>query len=233
MVSGIIGAMLAHMLRRVEHFRELSLAEIETIIASGSVREYPEGSVLFHEDDPCAGLFVLLQGQVQLQKLGPDGKVAILRVLEPVIMFNEVAALDGGPNTTTAIAIRITSTWQIHSAGLQEIILQHPQLGLGMIKVLAAHNRYLVSQYQDLTMRPVLARCAKLIYELSDSGQKPILRRQHPNHQMAARVATVPELFSRSIKNLKETGAIHLTAQTIEVVDVARLAEIARIDPRA
>ena len=52
----------------------------------------------------CAGMFVLLAGQVHLRKLGPQGQESILAVIEPVIMFNEVAVLDGGPNLTTAVA---------------------------------------------------------------------------------------------------------------------------------
>ena len=97
---------LAERLKKITHFSEIPLSGVEQIIASGEIRQYVKGAFVFHEGDESAGMFVLLNGQVNLSKLGPEGKEGILNTLEPVIMFNEVSALDGGPNPVSAYAHR-------------------------------------------------------------------------------------------------------------------------------
>jgi len=55
----------------------------------------------------------LLSGRVHLCKLGPNGQQQIMAVIEPVIMFNEITVLDGGPNPTMALAVEDCVTWNI------------------------------------------------------------------------------------------------------------------------
>ncbi len=222
---------LARRLARVEHFRNLSIGEVKDIIASGRIHHYPQGAYLQMEDDASTDLYVLLNGRIQLCRLSPQGQVSILAVFEPVIMFNEVAALDGGPAPVTVIALEDTITWQLSSSELESMVLRHPQIGLGMLKVLAGRNRHLVSHFDDLSFRTVVSRAAKLLLELSKGGEVPIDRRKHPNHQLAARIATVPEAFSRALKVLKTSGCVQATDKLLMVTNTKGLEEISTPSP--
>ena len=223
---------LATRLGSVRHFSHLSYIELEQIVLLGQVQSYQTGEILFHEDDPGAGLFVLFTGQVQLCKLSPQGQNAILAIFDPVIMFNEVAALDCGPNPATALALGEVTVWRLAAEHLEALILRHPQVGMGLLRVMAGRNRYLVGQFEDLSFRSVLARAAKLLVELSEQGTRIIDRHKHPNHQLASRIATVPEAFSRSLKVFKTNGDIVCTGSTIKVVRPEQLKIIARFDPK-
>lgn len=218
---------LSAQLQRVEHFKQLPVADIRTIIAAGRLRRFSEGAVIFAEGEPCAGMFVLLQGRVHLRKLGPQGHESIMAVIEPVIMFNEVAVLDGGPNLATALAVTDCLTWQITPDPFNLLLQRYPQMGLGLLRVIARRNRLLVAQYEDLSFRSVQARAAKLLLDLSAQGRQPIDRRQHPNQQMAARIATVPEAFSRALNSFRVAGAITCTRGLITVHDATVLAGLA------
>lgn len=223
---------LVHRLSKVKHFLQMRPEELEEIVRVGQTRSFSSGEIIFQEDAPGAGLFVLLSGQIQLCKLSPQGQNAILAVFDPVIMFNEAPALDRGPNPVTAVAVEDTVVWRLDSEHLDRFILNYPQIGLGLLRVLAARNRHLVDRFGDLSFRTVLARAAKLLLELSADGTRVIDRRKHPVHQMAARIATVPEAFSRSLKVFKTNGDIQCAGSTIEVTNPARLKEIAEISPR-
>jgi CRP/FNR family transcriptional regulator, dissimilatory nitrate respiration regulator len=221
---------LAFRLSSVKHFRRIQPAQLEQIVMMGSVQAYRAGEIIFQEDSPGAGLFVLLSGQVQLCKLSPQGQNAILAVFDPVIMFNEVPALDQGPNPVTAISADDSMVWRLDAERLEELVLQYPHVGYGLLRVLASRNRHLVAQFEDLSFRSVLARAAKLLVELSAGGTKTIDRRKHPGHQMAARIATVPEAFSRTLKIFRTNGDICCTGSTIEVTNAEHLKEIASLD---
>ncbi len=224
---------LLQQLGAVSHFRGLPSNDLRAIIAAGHLRPFPAGVRIFAEGHPCAGMFVLLRGQVQLRLLGPQGQEHILAVLEPVIMFNEVAVLDGGANVVTAVAIQETLTWQISPERFQTLLQTYPVIGLGLLRVLAARNRLLISRHEDVAFRSVLARTARLLLDLSQTGRARIDRRAHPNSELAARAATVPEALSRCLQTLQRNGHLHCTRALIEVVDPAALAALADLQRRA
>jgi CRP-like cAMP-binding protein len=218
---------LTQLLLQVKPFARIPAREVRDFILAGQIFNMPAGAVIFHEEAPCAGVFVLLRGQVQLCRISAEGQVSIITVFDPVIMFNEVAALDGGANPVTAVALADTSLWRISADGLQEFLLQHPNICLELLRVMAGRNRRLVAHFQDLSFRTVLARAAKLLLELTENGLRPVDRRQQPNHRLAGRIATVPEAFSRALKALRESGAVAVEPKAIHVLDPAQLGRIA------
>jgi CRP/FNR family transcriptional regulator len=221
---------LAVRLARVPHFRSLPASALSTIVAAGRMGQFSGGSTIFLEGDPCAGMFVLLTGRVHLCKLGPQGHEQIVGVIDPVIMFNEVAVLDGGPNPVTAVAVRDCVVWRIGHEDLQDLIQRYPVVGTGLLRVLAARNRALLSRCEDLSYRSVPARLAKLLLELSRRGALPVERRDHPIRELAAHIGTVPELVSRSLRSLQDDGLVSSTRSQIGVVNVAGLAAVAGLE---
>ncbi len=224
---------LVESLGRVKHFKGLPEADRAEIVNAGQICTFPAGTVICREGDPCAGMFVLLSGHVHLCKLGPQGQQSIVAEIEPVIMFNEVTVLDGGPNLTTAIAVQDCTTWNISHESFQSLMQRYPLVGLarGLLRVMANRTRRLLSQYVDVSFRSVLARSAKLLLELSDNGQRPIDRKQFTNTEMAARISTVPEALSRSLKVFKKNGDIVCTRTSILVKQPKTLERFAQIEP--
>lgn len=221
---------LVESLGRVEHFKRFSEADRAEIVNAGSVRAYPAGAIIFREAEPAAGMFVLFAGHVHLCKIGPQGQQSIVAEIEPVIMFNEVTVLDGGPNLTTAIAVQDSITWNVSVENFQALLKRYPIVGLGLLRVLATRTRNLLAQYEDLSFRSVLARTAKLLLDLSEHGAQTIDRKEYTNADMAARISTVPEALSRSLQVLRKNGDIVCTRNTISVRQPQTLEKFAQIE---
>jgi len=221
---------LGAQLRTVSHFHALSDANLSEIVNAGNVLKIQSGQMLFLQDEPCAGMYVLLQGRVNLCKLGPQGQQNILATILPVIMFNEVPVLDGGRNPVTALATQDSLLWRISCASFQKLLLSYPEIGSGLLHIMAARNRRLIEHYEDLSFRNVLARVAKTLLDLSDNGKKPISRREHSIEELAALTATVPQVISRTLKIFKIDGLINHTRQVIEVKKPENLAKIALLN---
>ncbi len=221
---------LTEQLQRVKPFMSIAMGDLRELIRIGQVVMFPAEAVIFGEDEECAGLFVLLSGQVQICRHSPAGQVSILTIFEPVIMLNEAAALDGGPNPVTAITCRPATLWRISAEQLQAFLLAHPQISLALLRVMAGRNRRLVAHFQDLSFRTVQARAAKLLLELSQGGTSAIDRRRHPNHQLAGLIATVPEAFSRALRELRQAGALELSPQAIRISQAEVLRKLAQLE---
>jgi CRP-like cAMP-binding protein len=217
----------------VSHFSHMSDVDRTRIVTAGQVRFYPAGSMVFEEGGDCAGLFVLFSGRVNMCKLGLQGQETIISVIRPVIMFNEVAVLDGGPNPLSAMAVMDCATWRLSHESFISLARNYPEVGTGLLRILASRFRAIIDQYEDLLSRPVCARTAKIVLDLSEQGNKPIDRRHHSNQELAARAATGPEVFSRSLKKLRELDVIDCTRAEITVRHPGRLAEVALLAPEA
>jgi CRP/FNR family transcriptional regulator len=216
-------------LSKVRHFKALPFSAIREIVTSGQVKTYSNGEIIYNEGWPCAGLFVLLRGRVHLLKNCFSGQESIISVITPVIMFNEVAVLDGEANPVTAIAFQKCITWHIKREKFQNLMERYPILGLSLLKVLARRSRKLITKYEELVSRPVKARTAKLLLDLSSYGKTPIDRMVHSNQFLAARVSTVPEAISRSIKVLRDSELIECTRSHIFVIAPDELAKFAQV----
>ena len=220
---------MVHQMRSVEHFRNLSPVDLFAIVTSGQVLTFRSGVTLFCEGDPCAGMYVLLEGKINLFQTGPEGQISILDSISPVIMFNEVPVLDEGPNAVSAQAIENAKVWFIPCARFCRLVRRHPEIATGLLRVLAKRNRAMVNHYSDLSFRSVPARIAKQLIELSEKGSQPVSRTVYSNKVLAAKVVTSPEAVSRAIKLFSSNNFIQTSRKTIQIVDLDGLLSTAQI----
>jgi len=217
------------LLRSVPHFKGFKPSDLLKIINSGDLKRFKKDRYIYAEGDSSAGMFVLFSGKVHLCNYSCEGQMQIFSMIEPVIMFNEVTAIDGGPNPATAIVVKDCLTWNITYEAFENLVRQYPDpaIGLAMLRVMAGRTRELIALCGDLSFRSVLSRSAKLIYDLSLNGTKPISRIDFPLTDLSARVSTAPESISRSLSWLNKRGIITTDRNMITVINIPALLEIA------
>ena len=220
-------------LSRVWHFRHLSPHALQSIVTAGHVKTFTANKVIFRECESSAGMHVLLKGKVHLCKHSTQGHTQIISTIEPVIMFNELSAIDGLANPFTAIAAKDCCTWNIGHEAFHELMKTYPDpdIGIALMRILSARTRSLINRCYDLSTRPVHARLAKLLLDLSDDGATPIDRGEQPIKQLAAHIASVPEVVSRKLSAMNDEGLILCTRRQIQVLQPGQLALRANIDP--
>lgn len=221
---------LMERMKRIIHFRDYSDKDLLSIIQAGNIRRHLANSTIFFEDAPSYGLCVLLRGEVHLSKLGPEGQENIIAVIKPVIMFNEVAAIDGQPNPVSAIAHKNSIVWHADFETFQYGLENFPELGVGLLPILARRIRKLIAKYADLSFLPVRARVALLLLELSNNGRETIRRKDHSIQEMAALIATAPVVISRTLGELGAEGLILSSRVAINIIKPEELALLAASD---
>jgi CRP/FNR family transcriptional regulator len=216
------------LLSSVSHFNNLKPSDLLRIINSGRLKRYRKDAFIYQQGDPGAGMYVLFSGKVHICNYNCDGQIQVFSIIEPVIMFNELTAIDGGPNPATAIAVKDCLTWNIDYESFEDLVKQYPDpvVGLAMMRVLAGRTRNLITLCGDLSFRSVLSRCIKLILELSEDGTKIIDRSEFPLVDLSARVATAPESISRSLSWLDKRGLISCDRNQITVQNTSALLDM-------
>ena len=218
------------LLRGVPYFKNLGSGDLLRVINSGQLKHFKKNKYIYYKDEPGEGMFVLFSGTVHLCNYSCDGQSQIFSIVEPVTMFNEVTAIDGGPNPATAIAVKNCLTWNIGFQAFEELVMKYPDpvIGMAMMRVLAGRTRELITLCRDLSFSPVLSRCAKTLLDLSEGGKKDIDRHEFPLTDLSSLIATAPESVSRSLSWLVKQGLIETDRNIISVQDREALMEIAQ-----
>jgi CRP/FNR family cyclic AMP-dependent transcriptional regulator len=218
------------LLRRVSYFASLPDGLLSELSAAAVERRFARGQVIFLEGDPCAGLHIVAEGQVRIFKVSPQGREQVLEQLEPGGTFNDVAALDGGPNPASAMAGSDALVWVVSRADIRRLAYAHPELAWALIESIAGRARRLVAMVEDLALRPVRARLAKLLLaEAERTASRTQIERDQmvTQAEMAARLGTVREVIGRSLRELADEEMIAFDRHRIVILDRARLADVA------
>lgn len=207
------------------YFDDLPEDLLKQIAGQMHLREFQRGEMLFWEGDPCSGLHIIEQGSVRLFSLSPQGRQYTLRVLQEGETCNEVPAFDGGTNPVNVEALETSRVWVVDAQMLRELIQAHPQFALKVLSNFAGNLRNLVRKVSEMAFYQVTHRLARLIDE-TEAG-----KREGPHwtqEQLAARLGTVREVVSRSLKELERSGAIRVEERRIHVTDRAALEQWTR-----
>jgi CRP/FNR family transcriptional regulator len=218
------------LLRRVPYFSGLSDELLTALAAAAIERRYTRGEMVFLEGEPCTGLYVVARGEVKVFKVSPQGREQVLHQLGPGSTFNDVAALDGGPNPASAAATADATLLCIPRAELRRLAQAHPALAWALIESLARRARHLVVMVEDLALRSVKARLARLLLAEAEAtaAQAELDRGQMVTQaEMAARLGTVREMVGRALRELADEGLISLDRHRIVITDRGRLAAVA------
>jgi len=219
----------ADVLRQSPYFTALDDAALAAIAREVRPREAQAGEHILTEGEPCHGLYFVLRGQVRLVKTAADGREHVLRVLGPGATFNDIAVFDGGPNSDSAVAVGPTRIGYVPTATMQRLIERHPQIARDALKLLSQRQRSLGHVVEDLALRDVTARVARLLLGCigthGDIIEKAGFACARITHQeIATMVGSVREVVQRALKELERDGAIALERSHIDIIDPAKLA---------
>lgn len=223
-------------LRKAALFCDLSENELAFLAQRAVVRQYSPNQLIFSEGDSCEGLYVIGSGTVRIFKTSADGREQVLGLEYAGSSVAELPVFDGGNYPASAIAVTEATLILIRKEDFRALFLQHPVVGLKVLKVVGRRLRYLVGLVEELSFTTVRQRLAGLLLRMARLGGKQTARGveftiQASNQEIAAQIGTVRELVSRNLGRLHNQGIIKLEGKTVLVPDMKALeSEVKRKD---
>ena len=202
-------------LKLLPYFESLDENQLTQLAHALVERSLDKDEIVFLEGEPCQGLYLVHEGNVKIYKLSAEGREQILSNVRRGGSFNEVAVFDGGPNPANALAVEPSVVWILPRQVIIETIQNYPQVALAVVHNLGTRLRHLVNLVEDLSLRQVSARLAKLLLETATSEESQPLTQQ----EMAARLGTVREMIGRSLRQLETRGLIRMERGRIVIID--------------
>jgi CRP-like cAMP-binding protein len=109
----------------------------------------PAGRTIFAEEDIGNELFLIVDGEVEVRKLGlrpapdasGDGLGVLLTVLKKGDVVGEMSVLDDQPRSATIVAKTDVVALSLHREDLRDAIALCPDLAFGLFRVLSSRLR--------------------------------------------------------------------------------------------
>jgi CRP/FNR family cyclic AMP-dependent transcriptional regulator len=211
---------------RWDLLRALTEDERRQVLASARRRRFRRREVLFHRGDPGEAVHLIASGTVAVYITTPTGSTAIFAVFGPGEAVGEMALVEGGERTATAIAMEPAETLSLRREQFDELRARHPTIDRVLIDLLAARvrrqNAHLVDAYFASAERRVMRRLVEISDRLPESGG---LRTVHITQEdLAALAGTTRPTANKVLRELERAGALALRRGRIEVLDLDRLA---------
>lgn len=101
----------------------------------------PEGQTLFQAGDPGESLFIIQSGEIELFIKDTAGQKIVLATPSTGDMFGELAMLDEGPRTATAVALQESDILVLDRDDLVLLFQKKPEAALHMLASLSSLTR--------------------------------------------------------------------------------------------
>lgn len=198
-------------LKRTKLFAELDDHTVRVLSERAIERRFKKDEVLFIAGEEARGLYAIVEGAVRAFRASLDGREQVIHVERAGATIAELPVFDDGTYPSTAAAEEDTIVLFIDKQDVRRLCLEHPQIPLAALKVLAARLRRCAELVEALSLREVGQRLARfLVAEASRSGTRTEngiwLDLTQTNQQIAARVGSVREGY-RELSRVFNTRA--------------------------
>ncbi len=213
-------------LSSVPLFAELDDNVLDVVKHAATLQHHAAGRTVFLQGDPCVGLYIVQKGWLKGVITSPAGREQIICLLGPGDVFNEIGLLTDGKNRVTVQALEESALWVIERETMLRLMDEYPRLCRAITRNLAERVLHLMKLIEDLSLRTVKSRMARILLENAVEG---VINRQRwmTQTEMAARLGTVLDVANRTLNSLEDEGPISVKRYEIRILQRKRLEELA------
>ncbi|MDJ0869884.1 MAG: cyclic nucleotide-binding domain-containing protein [Myxococcota bacterium] len=129
-------------LRQVSLFSHLSLERLQAVERITRDAAYARGEVIMREGEPGEELMLLVEGEVTFYKdAGTEKERRLPETQHPGSYFGEMAVLDGGNRSVTAVASTDVRVLVLDGPRLRELVYEMPDIAFEIFRVLTERIR--------------------------------------------------------------------------------------------
>ncbi|MFC4275660.1 Crp/Fnr family transcriptional regulator [Achromobacter aloeverae] len=208
-------------------------AEIWRRVGSlGSRATFRKGSVIGHQGETPQSFYFILEGEVHLTVVFPDGYDAVYDILGPDSMFGEGAALISVPLHCTARAERDTDVLCFDAKGFRAALSADPDLMGAFVQVQASQHQVCAQRLSHMfrtepewRVKEFILRMMRLHgQDVLDPVAGTLLAVNLTHGEIAKMTGLTRVTITRTLKRMCSQGVIAILNRRIVVLDVRRLA---------
>ena len=220
---------LSSVLRQHPIFRDLGNEALDQLCRYAKHSTLKRGATICSKGDPGTSLFAVISGTVKISVSSPDGRNAILNLINAGDTFGEIAVLDGRPRSTDAIANTNCELFVIDRREFIPFVKSQPALAMKFIELLCARLRWTSQQVEQVILQNLPGRLASALLGLTeerkfDSGSGTLAITQQEISEM---VGMTRESINKQLRAWAGRNWVRLEHGAIVVLDTDALHALA------
>ena len=196
-------------------------------------RRYGAGEVIFRKGDAGESMMLIAAGTVKVSALGPDGREAVLAVLDQGEILGEMAILDNKPRSADATALEPCEMLVLRQRDFLPFLERNPAVAVRLLAMLSERLRRTSELLEDRMLRHLPGRLAKALLDLGKCGKVPcppgtripLVVRQKV---FASLLGTTRESLNKLLHAWEKEGLVRLERGSVVLqrpADLARLVD--------
>lgn len=218
------------MLSEAEVLGKFTLPEREELMRLATRRVLERNAILCSQGEPWPFVFYIISGMLKSVISSPDGRVYVVSTWEKGVEFwgHTLFDREGMPSTAEASMDTIGYQWQ------GEDVLQLAFRNVEAMRALLRRQTRLIRKRREniynLAFNPVASRLAKLLLDKFQGTEGTTVQRDLTLEEMAAMVASSPEVICRVLYQFQDDGYLHVDRATITLKDIPAIKNLIRKD---
>jgi CRP/FNR family cyclic AMP-dependent transcriptional regulator len=156
-------------LSAINLFRGLPDDVLRRLEAGALTTEARNDDEIFVQDTAGTSLYAIIggEGRVRIGAIDRRSKKLMVEIFALGDVFGEIAAIDGGLRTATAVVEGRVRLMRINAGSFTTVLGETPQLGVNLARLLSQRLRRTFALFQDATFETVEVRLARQIMYLA------------------------------------------------------------------
>ncbi len=192
------------LLKQVYLFKHLEDTELQAIAAQTREVSFKKNAILMTEGDIGESMYIIRSGSVKVFVSDSDGKELILYHQNAGSIVGDIALLDDAPRSASVTATEATHALMISKAKFLDLLREHPELSIGVIRSLTQRLREATEGSRRLALDNVYQRLTDKLTELkvTDSKDQDHLPRKFSHQELGNMIGASREMVGKVMAEL-------------------------------
>lgn len=216
--------------------QDLPVGQLDDFHSCGVSSLYKQRQVIFHEDTPATGLYILCRGAVKLYQSDRFDRQYTLDIAAPGDVLGEIPADPTVSYSTTAEALTDSQLCFLPRDRLVDFIQKHPMTGVRLLEAFSKTVSMARQRVRALALKSAESRLAELLMQLAAAAGESMengsikLKLNYSRRELAEMIGVSPETVIRLLGRLKTKQAITARRRELIITDSEKLARLANHD---
>lgn len=207
-------------------FKGIDEARIEEILSliSYTVKDYEKNSIIAIEGDDCHSLGIILEGNIEVHKPFPCGKIVTINHFSAGNVFGEALVFSGKHlYPATILSTEETKVMYLRREIIVKLMTLDERIISNFMGVLSNRILMLNNRLTNLSLDTLRKKISNILL-LEYKTQKSLDIRLPYSRKKMAELLNIPRpSLSRELINMKEEGIIDFSKNKVKILDLKRI----------
>jgi len=194
-------------------------------------RHYNRNEQIIDRDSDAGDVFFVVSGSVRIVNFSMAGREVSYADVHAGGFVGEMSAIDDKPRSAAVVATKKSLIASMSPALFRQMMADHPDFALNIMKRLVAIIRGSTDRIMDLTTMGAYTRVYSELLRLAQEGfdedsYAATIAKLPTHSELASRVGTTRETVARAISNLSRNGIVEKKGSGLFFPDLMELEDI-------